>query len=189
MKKFIVFVIVILFIVNFIVLYLGWLGWQLDYKQGSGFHISMIIIGVEDAKYAPAVLDELLSGINFDILYFAGFSIILSLCLFILTRKIKKEKILTLLIVSILVCNFVYLYWRWYKWQQVFEHGLGQHIKMSISKEEDSMYAIDALNKIFDMINFDYYYYASFTLVLSLCVLSLAAIKYINFLGQKDYGV
>ena len=82
-KKFVIkLIIFLLIIVNFIVLALLWLGWQMDYKCGDGFEILMSF--GDGIHYGPEALHRLYSGINNDIYYFAGFTFILSVCLIVL---------------------------------------------------------------------------------------------------------
>ena len=82
-KKIIVKIIILaLIVVNYILLLLRWLNWQLDDKYGCGHSIRMDF--KFDSKYGPVALAEIYDEITFDFVYFAVFTTLLSICLIIL---------------------------------------------------------------------------------------------------------
>lgn len=95
LKRLLKFVILFLIVLNWIILGLLWFGWQMDYQYGDGFEIAESF--GENSSYGIVALGRVYSGIFYDIYYFAGFSILLSVCLIALAiinsnEEVEKER-------------------------------------------------------------------------------------------------
>ena len=88
-KKYIMVITTIFIIVNYVILFLLWLGWQLDYQYGDGHEIRESL-SVESC-YGLEALSRIYSGINYDIYYFAAYTIVLTACLIALVKANSKE--------------------------------------------------------------------------------------------------
>ena len=90
-------ILAILISVNFIVLLLRWLYWQLDRNYGFGdtiMHISRSLKD-EDANLLSENMKTLYSDINLDIYYFAVFSLLITVIfcyLIVISIKTRQQK-------------------------------------------------------------------------------------------------
>lgn len=80
----------LLIVGNYIILFLMWLGWQLDYHYGDGHEIRESFDA--GSHYGTEALVRIYSGINYDIYYFAGFTSVLVVCVVALLKsKLKRD--------------------------------------------------------------------------------------------------
>ena len=89
LKRLLKFMILFLVVLNWIILGLLWLGWQMDYRYGDGHEIAESF--GENSSYGFEALGRVYSGIFYNIYYFAGFSILLSVCLIALAIVNSNE--------------------------------------------------------------------------------------------------
>lgn len=68
---------------NFILLLLRWLYWKLDYQYGYGDEIGTCLMK-GDSESGYRALNSMYSEINYDIYYYVGFTLVLSVFLIVL---------------------------------------------------------------------------------------------------------